>query len=71
MIRAVELSPDAVYDDGSLLLELGITATSIARARRQGTLRYCKVGNRTLYLGRWVLHWLETASTEDGRSGNA
>jgi hypothetical protein len=64
MIKAVELAPNAIVDDGTLYLELGISSSATAKARRAGLLRYSKVGRRVLYLGRWVLEWLEHADGE-------
>jgi hypothetical protein len=59
MVNPVCIDPAAVYDDGSLLLTLDIPAGTLARARRNGELRYTRQGRRTLYLGKWVLDWLE------------
>ena len=70
MIRVVELPDHAVYDDGTLLVELGISPSATARARREGKLRFCKVGHRTFYLGQWVLQWLEAASAERARTSD-
>src|SRR5262245_62291592 len=68
MLRAVAIDPDAVFDDAALHNELGLSASAVRRARRAGELRYTRKGQRTLYLGRWVLAWLggETAGPEVG-----
>jgi hypothetical protein len=58
MVNAVTLVPDAVYDDGALYCALGLTAAALARGRREGTLRFVRKGNRTFYLGCWLLNWL-------------
>jgi len=50
--------PDGIYDDGSLCAVLGVGAQTLAKARRDGSLRYARKGQRTLYLGAWVLEWL-------------
>jgi hypothetical protein len=63
MLDAVLIHPEAVYDDGSLHVALGLTDATLAAARRSGTLRYSRQGKRVLYLGRWILEWLETAAT--------
>jgi hypothetical protein len=53
-----QLLPNGVYDDLSLHTALGVSLQVLANARRKGELRYARKGNRVLYLGRWVLHWL-------------
>ncbi len=60
MIEAVPIIPDAVYDDGALLMVYGITPTAMANARSSGSLRHVVVGKRVLYLGQWLLDWLES-----------
>jgi hypothetical protein len=62
MIEPVNILPEALYDDGSLYQVLGLTETALANARRAGTLRYTRQGKRTLYLGKWILAWLEAAA---------
>jgi hypothetical protein len=50
--------PTGIYDDASLQSVLGVSAQSLAKARRCGELRHRRVGQRVLYLGEWVLTWL-------------
>jgi hypothetical protein len=64
MLAGVELQPDAIYDDGALVMSLGIASASLVRARRTGQLRYRRVGQRCLYLGRWVLDWLNGTAAD-------
>ncbi len=59
MYEPVRIEPEALYDDSALYQSLGLTPTTLASARRAGTLRYSRNGNRKLYMGRWVLEWLE------------
>ena len=42
-----------------LRILLGLTSAAIARARRDGMLRYSRQGNSLLYRGTWLLTWLE------------
>jgi len=58
MIDATVLLPDAILDDTSLRTLIGVTPTTLARARREGKLRFTRQGNRTLYLGEWIVDWL-------------
>jgi hypothetical protein len=62
MIEPVRIEPEALYDDGALRQALGLTAATLAAARRAGSLRYTRQGKRTLYKGAWVSAWLETAA---------
>lgn len=56
------IDPNAIYDDGALYLSLGLSPACLTRARRGGLLRFTRQGHRTLYLGRWILDWLEAAA---------
>jgi hypothetical protein len=60
MIEPVLIEPEEHYDDGSLHQSLGLTDAALANARRARTLRYARQGKRTLYLGKWILAWLES-----------
>jgi hypothetical protein len=74
MIEPVRIEPEALYDDGALHVVLGLTDTTLANARRAGTLRFTRRGRRTLYFGRWFVAWLESqaaAQTEAARPGVA
>jgi hypothetical protein len=66
MTAAVRIDPDAVLDDGALLMEFGISAATLARARREGKLRYTRKGRRILYLGVWILNWLQMDPWPEG-----
>jgi hypothetical protein len=66
MVSPVSIDPQAVYDDGALHCELGLSSAALARARRAGELRYVRKGNRTLYLGEWVLEWLQADAAKGG-----
>jgi hypothetical protein len=65
------IDPAAVYDDGTLVLGLGITHAALASARRRGALRFMKSGRRTLYRGQWVLDWLDAGATVESREEGA
>jgi hypothetical protein len=59
MATAISIVPDAVYDDTLLCSLLGVSSQTLTRARRLGELRHTRKGQRVLYMGRWVLGWLE------------
>ena len=54
------IDPAGIYDDGALVLSLGLTHAALADARRQGDLRFRRVGRRVIYTGRALLDWLES-----------
>jgi hypothetical protein len=55
----IEIRPEVLYDDSALFFLLGLTPGVVARARREGKLRFTRQGRRTYYLGKWILSWLE------------
>ena len=61
-IQPVRIEATAVYDEAFLHHNLGLPCASLAKARRNGSLRHVVVGKRILFLGGWVLEWLEAAS---------
>jgi hypothetical protein len=62
-MATARIDPDSIYDDDSLYAALGVSAQTLLRARRDGQLRYTRKGHRILYLGRWVMDWLEADAT--------
>jgi hypothetical protein len=63
MVEPVTILPDGIYDDAALHEAIGLTAAALSSARRTGGLRYLRQGHRTLYLGRWLLSWMESHAT--------
>jgi hypothetical protein len=53
------IDPDRVYTEGAVALALDLPLATLARARREGRLRFSRQGRRVLYLGKWLLTWLE------------
>ena len=68
MHDVVKLEPFGVYDDGSLHLLFGLTPTALAVARRSKRLKHIRAGKRVLYLGQWVLDWLQAGGRLEGVS---
>ena len=62
MIEPVVIEELAVYDNIGLEHALGVSGANLKRARTAGTLRHTIQGKRILYLGRWILDWLEAES---------
>ena len=58
----LSIEPRGVYDDGTLVLALGVTHATLARARRDGHLRFAREGRQVLYLGQWILEWIEQSA---------
>jgi hypothetical protein len=64
----LRIAADALYDDGALMVA-GFSSVGLRRARRSGRLRFAKQGNRIVYLGRWLLDWLESEGESGGGKG--
>jgi hypothetical protein len=58
MIAPMQIDPQAVYDDGAIVLALDVSSTTLAKARREGRLKFTRQGRRVLYMGQWILDWL-------------
>lgn len=71
MSGAFRIDPNGFYDDGMLVLGLGLTHTTLATARRKRQLRYARKGRRVLYLGQWVLDWLASSAPSQSASKGA
>jgi len=59
MTKPVLIDPEALYDDRTLRRDLGLSQSSLDKARRTGEIRFARRGKRVLYRGAWVLAWLE------------
>jgi hypothetical protein len=59
MIKGISIDSKAVYDDSALSIALGVSTELLLRARQAGDLRHTRKGRRNLYLGQWILDWLE------------
>ena len=66
MHKPLSIEPSHLYDDGTLYLTAGLRPGTLARARRTGRLRFTRQGQRVLYLGAWLLEWLEKDSQQGG-----
>jgi hypothetical protein len=60
MTITYRIDPETIYDTGAVVLALDVPSSTLARARREGRLRYSRQGRRVLYLGKWLLEWLAT-----------
>lgn len=63
MPKPIIIDPAAVWEDGQLRLALGLTSSLLSRERREGRLRFKRAGNQILYLGQWILDWLDASPT--------
>jgi hypothetical protein len=66
MIEPVRIEPNHLFDDSALYQTFGLSQTALAAARRNGSLRFVRHGHRILYLGSWVLSWLEASAVAAG-----
>jgi len=60
------IEPDAIYRDGDVRLILDLPSATLARARREGRLKYSRQGGRLLYRGAWILDWIERDASKNG-----
>jgi hypothetical protein len=65
MAVAIRIDPAGIYDDVLLYAALELSAATLARARKEGRLRFTRQGRRIFYLGAWVLAWLEADSHQE------
>lgn len=65
MVQYHRIAPNAAYTNDGVVDVLGFTTEVLARARRRGELKFAKKGPVILYLGRWVLDWLELLGREE------
>lgn len=59
-----KIDPDGIYDNGAVILALDIPSSTLAKARREGSLRFTRKGRRVLYLGKWLLDWMSASDAE-------
>lgn len=64
----IRIDPDAIYEEGTLRLLLGLTSEAIAKGRRSGELQHRRHGRVVFYKGQWVLDWLTGKPTERRRA---
>jgi hypothetical protein len=71
VIDAVSIDPTAIYDDGALYCALGITSAALSKARRSGLLRFSQKGRRILYVGQWIIDWINADGQGPQEAGRA
>ena len=64
MHKPLLIEPSGLYDDGALQFAAGLSPAALARARQSGRLRHTRQGKRILYLGQWLLDWLDAESRQ-------
>jgi hypothetical protein len=69
LVTPGRIDPDGIYHDGQARLLLGLSGAALARARRDGRLRFTRQGKRVLYRGAWLIAWLESDADREGRDG--
>ncbi len=63
--KPLRIDPEALHSEASLFAA-GIPRATVKQARESGRLRFTRQGNRILFLGKWVLAWLES----EGEAGD-
>ena len=59
MVQPAVIDPEHIYDDGALVMLLGVTEAALGKGRAAGQLKFTRKGKRVFYLGSWVLDWLK------------
>ena len=54
----VKIDPDGIYSDADLRILLGVTSSTLSKARREGSLSSSRKGKQTFYQGSAVIDWL-------------
>lgn len=58
------IEPDRIYDEGSIALAMDLPLATLARARREGRLRFARKGRRVFFFGQWVIDWIKESGQE-------
>ena len=68
---SAKLDPQAVYSQSEICEALGITARRLGNAAVAGEVRFAALGSQRVYLGQWILDWIEgrePSSLEDAKT---
>ncbi len=68
MRDTLHIDPDTIYTEGAIALALDIPQATLARARKEGRLRYTRQGHRILIRGTWLLAWIEADALDRGEA---
>jgi hypothetical protein len=71
MVEPGYIDPDALYDEPTIRLNLGITSGALQKARKAGELRFTRRGGKTRYFGRWLIAWLSGEPVEQSEPAHA
>ncbi len=63
------IEPLRLYRGDELSLMLDVSRDTLTQARRSGLLRSTRKGRSVLYLGSWVLAWLESDTSTPVQEG--
>ena len=58
MPGTIPIDTQTIFTNGGLRPLLGSPSATLARARREGRLRFTRRGRRIFYSGQWVVDWL-------------
>ena len=59
MKETITIHRTGIYTTDHLCKMLDVSQQNLAAARRSGALRAARKGRRIIYLGEWVLGWLQ------------
>jgi hypothetical protein len=66
IVSPTHIERSAVYIERSASIVMRVPASTLARARREGAIRYSRRGKSIYYLGEWLIDWL--LAGEDGEA---
>jgi hypothetical protein len=70
MAGTLSIDPQGIYAENAVARALGIPLGTLREARRSRRLRFSRKGKRVLFLGQWLIDWMQddTASEQGGIS---
>jgi hypothetical protein len=66
-LEPTRINADAVYTDVTASMALGISLSALDKGRRDGSLRFSRRAGKVLFLGSWLLQWIEAGEVRADR----
>jgi hypothetical protein len=59
------IHPTGIYTSDDLCAMLDVSLTALTEARRSGALRWARKGRRVIFLGEWIITWLQQGARQE------